>query len=216
MGDLGGEGWLISSVEALQGRGERVLVHFQDRRPLRLSLQVAQEAGLAPGHRLTETDIQRLLDANTRRRAFDSALYYLGYRPRSEAELKRRLARQYDETIVGETVAKLREYGYLDDQAFAQFWAESRTSFSPRSSRMIRWELRRKGVDDETAAEAVAGIDDEEEAYRAAQKKARTLRMADYDTFNQRLGGFLQRKGFGFGVAKRVVNRLWAERKQAE
>ena len=216
MGDLGGEGWLISSVEALQGRGERVLVHFQDRRPLRLTLQVAQEAGLAPGQRLTETDIQRLLDANTRRRAFDSALYYLGYRPRSEAELKRRLARQYDETIVGETVAKLREYGYLDDQAFAQFWAESRTSFSPRSSRMIRWELRRKGVDDETAAEAVAGIDDEEEAYRAAQKKARTLRMADYDTFNQRLGGFLQRKGFGFGVAKRVVNRLWAERKQAE
>ena len=164
MGDLGGEGWLISSVETLQGRGERVLVHFQYRRPLRLSLQVAQEAGLAPGQRLTETDIQRLLDANTRRRAFDSALYYLGYRPRSEAELKRRLARQYDETIVGETVAKLREYGYLDDQAFAQFWAESRTSFSPRSSRMIRWELRRKGVDDETAAEAVAGIDDEEEA----------------------------------------------------
>ena len=216
MGDLGGEGWLISSVETLQGRGERVLVHFQYRRPLRLTLQVAQEAGLAPGQRLTETDIQRLLDANTRRRAFDSALYYLGYRPRSEAELKRRLARQYDETIVGETVAKLREYGYLDDQAFAQFWAESRTSFSPRSSRMIRWELRRKGVDDETAAEAVAGIDDEEEAYRAAQKKARTLRMADYDTFNQRLGGFLQRKGFGFGVAKRVVNRLWAERKQAE
>ena len=73
-------------------------------------------------------------------------------------------------------------------------------------------ELRRKGVESEVIQEVVEDIDDTENAYRAAISKARTLPVADYQIFRQKLGGYLQRRGFNYGVINNIVKRAWQER----
>jgi len=55
------------------------------------------------------------------------------------------------------------------------------------------------------------GIDDEESAYRAAQKRGRTLAKEDYETFRRKLGAFLRRRGFSYEVVSRTTERLWQE-----
>ena len=72
-------------------------------------------------------------------------------------------------------------------------------------------ELRRKGVARNIIDEVVDTIDDEDSAYRAALSKARSLPLSDYQGFRRRLGEYLKRRGFGYGVINRTMERLWQE-----
>jgi len=99
----------------------------------------------------------------------------------------------------------------VDDMAFAQFWKDNRESFSPRSQWLTKLELRRKGVADDIIDQVVAGVDDDSSAYQAAMGKARSLLRSDYQGFRRRLGEYLKRRGFGYEVIRRTVERLWQE-----
>ncbi len=205
----------ITAIETQKRRKSRANVFLDGGFGFGVSLAVIEEAGLRPGQIMHDSDIEELVRADLVRGCFDAALRYLSYRPRSEAELRTRLRRKFDDSTIEQVLLKLKEQRLMDDAAFAQFWKENRQTFSPRSRRLLKLELRRKGVDLQTVDEALAGLDDELNAYRAAQKRARSLSNLDYHSFRQRLGGFLQRRGFGYGVIGLTVERLWRERGQS-
>jgi regulatory protein len=144
----------------------------------------------------------------------DVALRFLATRPRSEAEVRRRLARaQLPAEIIDTTVRQLRRLGLVDDEAFAAYWVDQRRAFRPRGARLLRAELRAHGVAaDLAAASAAAETDEIEDAYRAAVKKARQLATADEPTFRTRLTQFLARRGFGWDTIGSTVERCWRER----
>jgi len=119
--------------------------------------------------------------------------------------------------LIEAVLEHLREKDYLNDRSFAEFWVESRERFNPRGSQALRHELRLKGVEREIVDEAVDGEQDEELARRAAARKAEQLRQApgmDFNTFRNRLGGFLQRRGFSYGITARIVKELWQEEEE--
>jgi regulatory protein len=64
----------------------------------------------------------------------------------------------------------------------------------------------------DAAAAALAAVDDEARAREVARSHAAKLRVASYEEFYRRLGGFLQRRGFGYGVVGPIVRDLWRER----
>ena len=113
-------------------------------------------------------------------------------------------------------VERMKELGYLNDTAFARFWVDSRQAATPRSRRYVSFELQRRGVDRETAEDAVADIADVDVAYDAAQRRLRALRGLDRPAFERRLGAFLSNRGFGYGVARQVIDRCWREQDAAE
>ena len=76
---------------------------------------------------------------------------------------------------------------------------------------MTRLELRRKGVSEEIIDRVINNINDEDSAYRAGLKKARSLSGSDYPRFRRRLGDHLKRRGFSYGVINHTVARLWQE-----
>jgi regulatory protein len=109
------------------------------------------------------------------------------------------------------------EVGLIDDAAFAGQWVRSRHRHRGLARRAIAQELRRKGVDDEVAGEALAEVDGESEARRARELVDRKLRTLPAGTPEQRtaaarrLVGMLARKGYGAGVAYGVVKEALAE-----
>ena len=145
-------------------------------------------------------------------KAFRAGLRFISYRPRSRQEIRRRLGRRFGERAVEQALARLEEQGYVDDATFARSWRESREAHRPRSAGLIRRELAQRGVGREVAEEAVAGLDDEANAYRAGQGRMRSLGGLDYVTFRRRLGGYLARRGFGTAIVRGAVERLWRER----
>ena len=155
----------------------------------------------------------------------DAAARFLEARPRSEDEVRRKLVRLgYRAELVDDAVAKLLTVGYLDDEAFARSWVESRDRAKPRGEHALRRELGQKGVDrslvDEVLGERrdVARADgdgapspDEAAAERLLSKKlGPILREADPRRRMQRAYAVLARNGFGPDVCSTVAKRVLA------
>ena len=94
------------------------------------------------------------------------------------------------------------------DAAFARAWVEGRHTSRGLAPRAIAQELRRKGVDDAVAKEALeelGGEEQEETARALVRKKLRSLARYDDATKTRRLVGLLARKGYAPGLAYRIV-----------
>ena len=143
-------------------------------------------------------------------RARNAAYRFLTYRPRSRAEVIRKLLdKGFDAAIVESVVDYLERMGYINDRQFAEQWAASRVRLRGFGRRRIEQELRNKGVGRDAITEAFAHVfGDETEletARRAATKKIAGLKSADDETRRRRLAGFLERKGFSFDIIWKVV-----------
>ena len=92
-------------------------------------------------------------------------------------------------------------------EAFAELWVENRSEFRPRGSRMLRAELRQKGIPDRVISSALEGLDEASLALKAARKKARRYRELEWHEFRKKLYGFLARRGFHYGVISEVVRK---------
>jgi regulatory protein len=180
-----------------------------------LDNEVIVKESLKVGRELSLQEVNALTGADLFQRCLNAAFHFLSFRPRSESEIRERLERQgYEAETIDKVVSQLKRLSLVDDTAFATFWKENRNSFRPRSQRMVKLELRRKGLETEVIDEAIEGIDDKENAYRAALVKARTLPAVDFQVFQRRLGGYLQRRGFNYAVINVTVKQIWQEKTQ--
>src|SRR3954454_17421591 len=115
---------------------------------------VAIERGLREGAAFSVGELDRARVAGERPLAMGRALDLLGYRARSEAEIRDRLGRYgYAPETIGAVVVRLEELGYLDDAEFARLKARQKARrYGPRR---VSLELRRSGVGEELAREGV-------------------------------------------------------------
>jgi regulatory protein len=100
------------------------------------------------------------------------------------------------------------EVGLIDDAAFARAWVSSRQAGRGLARRALRAELRAKGVDPDTAEQAVELVHDDDEraaAKRLVERRLSGMRRLDRATATRRLIGMLARKGYSGGVAAAVV-----------
>jgi regulatory protein len=199
-----------------QKRGQRRVNVYLDG-DYAFALQAVLAAPLRVGQTLSSEAICELQKRDAAENAYEKALAYLSYRPRSRAEVVTYLeGRKVETEVANMVVDRLAKAGLLDDEAFAQFWVENREQFRPRGTRALRWELQRKGVPPAAIERALQTIDETESAYRAGHERARRLGQLDRQTFRQKLGGFLQRRGFAYDVVSDAVERLWREAERAD
>jgi regulatory protein len=179
------------------------------------ALPALDAARLRVGEPLDDDAIAQLQAQDERQKAYDRALRYLSFRPRSQAEVRRNLlAAGLAPELVEITLARLAAQGYLDDAEFARFWVENRQQFRPKGSQALRGELRQRGVDSETVEAALTDLDPAVSAYEAARSRAirlAALAQADPTVFRRKLGDFLLRRGFAYEVVKETVARLLRE-----
>ncbi len=204
----------ITGMKKAKGREKRINVYLDGKLTIKLLAETALKEGLKIGQEITNNQLEKLTGVNHYQRCYNAAVRFLGYRPRSEAEIKQRLQRHgYDADDIEKTLAKLKEQGLVDDIAFARYWRENRETFSPRSRRLTKMELKRKGLSSDVIEQVISEIDEKDSAYRAALSRARRLSLNDYQIFRQRLGSYLGRRGFNYGIIKEIIERVWQEQK---
>lgn len=206
----------ITALKAQKKNPNRISVYLDGEYAFGLARIVA--AWLRIGQRLSEQDIERFKQQDNAEVAYLKALRFLGYRTRSEAEIQRKLTDQgFAQQVVDATVQRLKDNGFLGDTKFAQDWIENRTTFRPRSKRMLAIELRQKGVDYEVIEQALAETEDEQVlAYQSATKYARRLAGMEWEKFRKRLGEHLIRRGFSYGTIVPILRQVWDEIHSAE
>lgn len=158
--------------------------------------------------------------------ALDIAVHFLGTRPRTRWELERRLRRAgVEDVVIQATTERLADLGYLDDAAFARWWAEQRDRHAPRGRRMIEAELRQRGVTrdvieayrDEHAAPERAPEDaslpssEPERAREALERHLRGRPLPVDRKALERIGMYLMRRGFDAETARSAIRAAGAE-----
>ena len=135
--------------------------------------------------------------------------------PRTRKQLADALRkREIPDEAAEEVLSRFEDVGLIDDTAFADAWVESRHHGRGLARRALARELRTKGVDAAVIDEAVGQLDAEQEEATARELVARKLRSTrglDRDRRLRRLAGMLARKGYGEGMALRVVRQALEE-----
>lgn len=128
------------------------------------------------------------------------ALRYLGYRPRSAAEVHNHLiARGYSAAAIAGTLEKLRSLSYLNDETFARNWAVAKFVSRGYGPKRIAQELRSKGIGESVIRDVLRETCDSERAVDRARallaKKFAAQNLGDPKQV-RRAAGFLQRRGY--------------------
>jgi regulatory protein len=162
------------------------------------------------GQQLSDEKIAQLKAQDSHEAAYQKALGFLDYRPRSSTEVRKNLEKHgYETEVIEQVLERLGRSGLVNDDQFAQTWVDNRSEFRPRGRRMLSMELRQKGLGDEAIEAAISGLDEVELATQAARKYQRKLQGLPKPEFRRKLAGFLARRGFGYDAIEPVLERVW-------
>jgi len=209
LGDVssGVDAWTKRAAPAADESGAR-----SERRPQRPSTRGKRRGttrATAPGDAEPVDVAARGPEADPESVARKILLDQLTGQARTRKELADKLAKKLVPAEIAERLLdRFEEVGLIDDAAFARLWVDSRQAGKGLARRALAQELRRKGVADDVAREAIDEVDpaDEETAARAlVAKRLRSLERFDDVTKTRRLVGMLARKGYPPGLAMSVV-----------
>lgn len=169
-------------------------------------------ANLHEGDDLEPWQVEELRKQSDTRRALDKAMDYLSLRDHASGELYQKLCRKFDEHSAAYAVARAGELGLLDDAGFARRRAAELLR-KRKSRREILRDLAAKGIDRDTAAQAVEtlydaapeGEDPELATARALVERQYAAKLAAGK--REQVAAALARRGFSHAVIREVLAR---------
>ena len=205
----------ITAIEVQKNNPNRVNIYLDGEFAFGLAHIVA--AWLKVGQELGEEKIEKLKVEEWREKAYQQAMLFLSYRARSESEIRKNLRKhEIPDSIVEETLERLRQANLANDNQFAQAWVENRNTFRPRSKRALTVELKQKGLTEAAVKSAIEAVDEESLAYQAGTKRSGRYENLEWPEFRKKLSEFLARRGFSYDIVAPVVSRIWNEKNKAQ
>jgi len=152
--------------------------------------------------------------AKARERLFQRAAKLLAAKQRSVEELRERLlaGRGATPELVETVIERLREYGYLDDERFAQSYASLRIQQRPIGRQRLQRDLRLKKIDKQTVDEALDQVFEQTPEHdlidRAIAKRIRLRGRPKTREEAKKLFDHLLRQGFAFELVSEKVRAI--------
>lgn len=138
----------------------------------------------------------------------------LNQAPRTRRQLSDLLSKRLvpDDVAVA-VLDRFVEVGLVNDLEFAQNWVRSRHKVRGLTRRVLRQELRQRGIDDgdiDIALEQITSDDEFRAAVDLTERKLRTMTRDDQSVQRRRLMGMLMRRGYGGSVATAAISEVLA------
>jgi regulatory protein len=199
-------------ITAIKKERGKYRVTINDSEDVLVPLVLMRERPLQEGQPIDMAEYDHWLMLRQYRFALDRAVGYLAARARSQREIEQKLLQNgYRPSTVEMVIYKLQRENLLDDADFARQWVESRQNHKLGRSRIAQ-ELRRKGVSQEEADEALSVINDEDQlssAITLAEKAAARIKPGeDIRKASSRIAGMLASRGYSWDIAKQAIQQV--------
>ena len=171
------------------------------------------DAGLHEEDEIEPSRLEELRRQSDTRKAVDRALDILALRDHAAGELYQKLCRHYPGPIAAEAVAKCKEYGLLDDAAYAKKLAEYYLNRKLFSFRRALMEMGKKGLDRQLAKESLKAVqaDPVEQLEKIIQKRY-AKKLGQGKEGRQKVFAALARLGFDYEDIKTALSEYnWEE-----
>lgn len=200
---------LITSVSEQKKKTNRVSVYIDNKFAFGMTKVDALYYHIKEGEELSIERYNRILEELIYAKARDKAVKLLGFSAKTENELLKRLEEDYSTEICSKVIETLKNYGYINDTAYANSYINDSFKFKGWGKNRIRLELKRKGIDDdkiETALED-AELDEEEKVCEILKKRLKGCTSPDYKE-RAKHTRYLVSRGFSYDTIKTAFNRL--------
>lgn len=204
----------VTSIEPQKHTTTRYSIFLDGEFAFGVSRDLLLESGLAKGEYLDPQRIDTILARDAIDRAVATAMRALEQRIQTNRELRIRLQRKgFEAETIDAALERLTDYGYLNDERFAELWIENRLEYRPRGKRMLEQELRQKGIDRQTIDDTIGAldIDDQSAALAVARKRLRNFETLPIDEQKKKLTGVLARRGFDYGTIRSTLETVFGE-----
>ena len=202
-------------ITAIKKERGKYRVTVNDCENVLVPVSLMRERPLKEGQPLDLEEYDNWLMVRQYRFALDRAVGYLAARARSKREIEQKLLQAgYRPCTVEMVIYKLQRENLLDDADFARQWVESRQHHKLGRSRIAQ-ELRRKGVSQEEADEALSVIEDDDQlagAVALAEKAAARIKPdEDMRKASSRIAAMLARRGYSWDIAKEAIRQALSD-----
>ena len=194
----------ITDLQIQKNNKTRANVYVDGEFCCALEMLTVMKLGLKIGQTVTESRLKEASADSERSVAFDKAANYLARGAKTVRQMRDYLAKRgYDPDVVEYVVAKVRDYRYLDDEAYARTYAELNSS--AKGARRIRQELISKGISP-SLADRFSAEDGDSALANASRLADKYMRSKPRDlAVLQRLQRYLLSRGYDFDVVNAVV-----------
>ena len=171
-----------------------------------LTLETVIKNRLKVGCIVSEERLAEMQLDSEKNTAFDKALTHLSATRKTEKQIRTYLSgKGYLPAVVDYVLEKLRSYNFVNDEEYAEVYVEQ--AVKRKGGRMIRAELRGKGVTDEAIDVALSTVDEETEVATATGILQKYMRGKTVDKESlQKAYRYLMSKGFSYDVAKSALS----------
>lgn len=179
-----------------------------------LSLQDIEYFKIKEGYTIPEETYEFIQKNLVYIKAQDTALYYIGYKMRTEQEVRKKLSnKEFSDTVVDDIMTFLNKYRYVDDKEYAEKYVKDRKRSNPRSVTVLKQELQNKGIAEEICLEALEEeeVDEKQGVSYWIQKKTKGGTVPVDEKKKMQLYNFLQRKGYHYSLIKEAMRELEEE-----
>ena len=206
-------------TKILKSRRERnkYEVFIDEQSAFRVSEAVVTKTGLYAGRRIDEKTVEEIVQADTFERAYQMAVNFISYRPRSSKEVIDRLVRKgFTQDLAHQITDRLREVKLLNDLEFGRMFIRDKLRGKPMGKAMMRRKLLEKGISfqltERIIKEYVTDESEQEAARTLATRKLEVSRSRflglDPSTRQKRLADYLLARGFSSEVAYKTVRSI--------
>ncbi len=158
---------------------------------------------------LTDEEVEKIVRKAEFQKTLDKLLKFAMLRPRSEKEINDYLKRKkIHESMWEDLFEKLKHFELLDDVKFAKWWVDQRLAFKKISSKVLKLELFKKGIDKEIVNSVIeeTPINEEKMARELLEKRSYRWEGLDPREAKQKKFQYLAGKGFDYEVVEKIIN----------
>jgi regulatory protein len=209
---------VITKIERQKRRKNRYNVYIDYEYAFSVHEDLVVKLGLKQEMEVDTGSLRQLVREANLKDGYDMALHYLGYRARSQKEIRDYLIRKgFEEEVTESVIKKLCHHRFIDDEDFARGWVGHRMKGNPMGKRAIQQELIYKGIDADIiqkAMEEIDPMDEETAALKLAQKAYQRCRGMERHKKMAKMGQALMRRGFDWELISRVVSECISQNEE--
>ncbi|MEH7126406.1 recombination regulator RecX [Bacillus sp. JJ1503] len=200
---------IITKISVQEKNKDRYNIFLDEKYAFSVDEDVIIKHSLKKGMELDEFSISEIAYQDDIRKAYNRAIQYLSKRMRSEKEIRQYLAeKDVDEMIIREVIHKLYEYQFLDDKEYAIAFVRTSMNTTDKGSRIIRGELREKGITEDLIDLAMKEYSYEKEFEAAKKLCEKFVQKNSRDSsrvMRQKLEQMLYRKGYSMEMIQAAI-----------
>lgn len=211
---------IISKITQGKKNPERYNIFFEDKYAFSVDEAVLIKHQLTKGKELDQWTIEEINFEDEVRKAYNKALYYLGFRMRSEGEVRQKLKeKEYGDAVIDEAIKKLYAHKFLDDQQFSEALMRTQINSGKKGPRAIQQDMQKRGIDKQMQKDVLDSYSEEEQleiAKGLAEKIAIKEKMKTPSQIHQKINDNLMRKGYNYSLIKLAIEGLDLEKNDDE